>query len=255
MRPRESSKLGVHKDAKCNASLAPAAKVFCQRLLFWFRRNARDLPWRHKTSAYKTLIAEKLLQQTDVAHVLRVYKPFFRRFPSLPSLASASVVEIQETIRPLGFWRQRAPQLKRMATILVKKHGAKIPNSRQALMELPGVGLYIANSFLTVACAQNEFAIDVNVRTVARRLFYWPGPVSGDKELEPLFKEAVPASKTKALNWAILDFAALICRKTPRCNQCFATDSCKYYRSLRVPIDVGPLRKREPSHKPSADQI
>lgn len=231
-----SRKLGKSR-AKDDSSTAATAEVFCARLLTWFRSNARDLPWRHKVSRYRALITEKLLQQTDVAHVLIVYREFFKRFPSLASLSSAKVEEIEDVIRPLGFWRQRADQLKRMSTILVGRHHSKIPNSRKALLELPGVGRYIANSFLSVACSQSGIAVDVNVRSVSRRLLYWPGITPSDEELESLFKKTVPASKTKVLNWAIYDFAALVCQKHPRCDICFATSICRYYRDSRSDED------------------
>lgn len=230
MRPRTSRRLDTRRNSRGNRSVAAVTNVFSRRLLIWFKSNARDLPWRRKASAYNVLVAEKLLQQTDVGHVLRVYREFFRRFPSLAALSSAKVMEIENAIRPLGFWRQRALQLKRMATLLVRKYDTEIPASREALMELPGIGRYIANSFLSVNFEQNEIAIDVNVRKVSQRLFYWPRMIPSDEELESLFKKVVPANETKALNWAILDFAALICRRQPRCSECFATDICRYYR-------------------------
>jgi A/G-specific adenine glycosylase len=89
--------------------------LFVKRLLHWFNENKRDLPWRKESSSYKILIAEKLLQQTDVAHVIKVYDNFFNSYPTLRALADAKQEEIEETIKSLGFWRVRARDIKRMA--------------------------------------------------------------------------------------------------------------------------------------------
>jgi len=226
---KNSQKLHCRIHRKAELSSVSIARIFSRRLLTWFEHNDRHLPWRNETNPYKILVTEKLLQQTDVGHVLKAYEPFFVRFPNLKTLSEANVEEIERAIRPLGFWRQRARQLKRMSIILVREHGARVPMSKEELLKLPGVGRYIANSFLSFGARRKAFAVDVNVRRVAHRLLYWADQMPKDDELESVFKGIVPPSKSRFLNWAVFDFAASVCRKSPRCGVCFARDLCKYY--------------------------
>jgi A/G-specific adenine glycosylase len=120
-------------------------KEFAKGLL-WFKYNNLDLPWRYELSSYKILITEKLLQQTDVGHVLNIYDDFFDKFPSVRSLADAEQEEIQKAIKTLGFWRIRARDLRFMAKQLIEKYSGEIPRDKQKLLELFGIGQYIASA-------------------------------------------------------------------------------------------------------------
>lgn len=202
--------------------------------MHWFKDNKRDLPWRKESNPYKILIAEKLLQQTDVGHVLKVYDDFFRKYPTLRILVEAKQEDIEKTIRPLGFWRIRARDFKNMAKQLLEEHSGEIPRDKQKLLKVFGVGRYVADAVTCFGFGKKEAVVDVNVRRVAKRAFFWTSELPKDEELSQLMYQIIPEGKSKEFNWAILDFSAAICTQKPHCNKCFATNLCKYFSELKM---------------------
>jgi A/G-specific adenine glycosylase len=205
---------------------------FARRLLIWFRVHGRNLPWRTETSPYRILITEKFLMQTDPGHVLKIYDTFFRMFPTVSSLATAPESKIARVLRPIGFWRQRARHLKLMATTIVEDYDRSIPRSRRNLLEIYGIGQYTADAYLCFALGERRVAVDINSRRVAHRLFAWPSAIPNDRELARQLTKLIPRGKARDFNWAIIDFANVVCRRKPKCSVCFATDLCKFYRQL-----------------------
>jgi A/G-specific adenine glycosylase len=205
-------------------------KTFPQRLLEWFSSNARDFPWRNETDPYRILIAEKLLQQTTYGHVLKVYEVFFEKFPDIQSLAKAEVSDIENTIRRLGFQRQRAKQFKKMSLQIISSHRGKIPPKKQDLLRLDGIGEYVANAVLCFAFREDLSVVDMNVRRVVQRYFGWNK--TKDSEIEQRLRRMIPKGKAKQFNWGIIDFSALICSRKPKCKTCFLSGSCDYFRAL-----------------------
>ncbi len=198
----------------------------------WFKDNKRDLPWRKESDPYKILIAEKLLQQTDVGHVLKVYDYFFKKYPRLQVLAEANQEDIEKTIKPLGFWRIRARDFKRMAKQLLDEHSGEIPSDKQKLLKVFGVGQYVADAVACFGFGKRKAIVDVNVRRIAKRLFFWKSELPKDAELAKLMRQIIPTGKSKDFNWALLDFSAAICTRKPRCNRCFANDLCEYFSDV-----------------------
>jgi len=198
----------------------------------WFSLNGRDFPWRRETDPYKILVAEKLLQQTTYGHVLKVYHDFFKKFPDVQSLAKAEVQEIEDTIRRLGFQRQRARQLKEIAQAIMNEFGGDVPSSKEDLLRLDGVGEYVANAVLCFAFGKDVAIVDMNVRRVASRVFGWKGV--SDKEIANRLSEMIPKGKAKQFNWAIIDFSSVICSRKPKCKICFLNNLCLYYAQNRL---------------------
>ncbi|HEX69096.1 MAG TPA: hypothetical protein ENG10_02230 [Candidatus Bathyarchaeota archaeon] len=205
-------------------------KEFSRRLLRWFSSNARRFPWRREKDPYKILVTEKLLQQTTFGHVMKVYDSFFRKFPDIRSLARADVLDIEKAIQRLGFQRQRAKQLKEMAFEVMNKFGGNIPQSKEDLLRLSGVGNYVANAVLCFAFNKDEPVVDVNVRRVVGRYFGWRG--MKDAEIAERLRRLIPKGKAKQFNWGIIDFSALICSRKPKCKKCFLADYCSYFKEL-----------------------
>jgi A/G-specific adenine glycosylase len=201
---------------------------FTERLLAWFSSNARGFPWRRETDPYRILVVEKLLQQTTYGHVLKVYDTFFEKFPDIRSLAQAEVSDIEDTIRRLGFQRQRAKQFKGIASTILSKHEGKIPSTKEDLLNLSGVGDYVANAVLCFAFNRDEPIVDMNVRRVVGRYFCWKK--ISDKEMETRLAKLIPTGKAKQLNWGIIDFSALICSRKPKCKKCFLSELCSYFQ-------------------------
>jgi A/G-specific adenine glycosylase len=211
------------------------SKYFVRCILEWFSKNRRNFPWRTETSPYKVLIAEKLLQQTSSGHVMKVYGKFLEKFPDIKKLAEAQISEIEEVIRPLGFHRQRARQLKEMATQILSSHEGNIPSKRDELLEIIGVGKYIANALLCFAFNKDVLAIDTNVRRVVRRYF---GQDLSDKEIENKLRRVIPLGRAREFNWGVIDFSALVCSRSPKCKICPLSSRCSFFkRSTRRFVD------------------
>ena len=204
---------------------------FASKLLEWFSTNARDFPWRHKEDPYKILVAEKLLQQTTYGHVLKVYDLFLKRFPNIKSLSQAKISVIENTIRRLGFQRQRANQFRKMGVTIVNEHNGEIPSDKQDLLKLSGVGPYVANAVLCFAFNRDEPIVDMNVRRVVGRYFGWKG--AKDTEIEKRLRRLIPEGRAKQFNWGIIDFSALICSRKPKCKACFLNDFCLYIQKKK----------------------
>jgi len=203
---------------------------FRRTLLEWARGNLRDFPWRRDSDPYRVLVTEKLLQQTDFGHVRKVWWEFFRRFPTAAELAKASEEEVAATLRPLGLWRQRARQLKRLAEEVLARYGGEVPCNYSDLAKLPGVGDYIARATLIFACNKPTYLLDVNTRKVVSRFFYYPRTVK-DRDIVAVLELLTPKDpeECKLFSWGVIDFSALICSRRPKCGVCPLKEGCSYY--------------------------
>lgn len=210
-------------------------QLFVVTLLDWFKSHKRDFPWRHETDPYRILVAEKLLQQTTYSHVLKAYDAFIEKFPKISNLAQAEVSDIEESIRRLGFQRQRARQFKKIGSTILNEHRGKIPSKKEELLKLSGIGNYVANAVLCFAFNRDEPIVDVNVRRVVKRFFGWKE--AKDKQIEERLRRLLPRGKAKQFNWGIIDFSGLICSRKPKCKICFLNDHCLYYKNLQPAIN------------------
>ena len=203
-------------------------QIFSSNLLEWYVENGRKLPWRNSIDTYRVLVTEKLLQQTSYGHVIKVYEKFFKKYPTIESLAASESSEIEKDIKRLGLQRQRAIHLKKVAEKILKNYDGKVPNDRKLLLSLPGVGDYIADAVLCYAFGKNIVPVDINVRRVANRLFKFRKTLDYHKIQEKM-NLLIQIGNAKYLNWALLDFSALICSRAPKCRKCFANNICKFY--------------------------
>lgn len=193
-------------------------RIFVTELLKWFKQNMRYFPWRRQgESAYNILIAELLLTRTLSTKVAKVYLPFIERFSCPESLVTTSVEVIEQFLTPLGLQRNRAKGVKKLAEVLVDKYGGKVPNSYGELLDLPYVGKYIAHAVLCFAYGYQVPIVDVNVLRIAKRVF----DITLEEEVWDKFAYLIPKGKAREFNYALLDFAALVCRaKKPLCTEC-----------------------------------
>ena len=151
-------------------STPKAAPRFRRSLLAWYRRAARDLPWRRTRDPYAVLVSEFMLQQTQVARVLEYYEPFLAKYPTIRHLARARPATVREAWDGLGYYR-RAANLHRLAREVVAKHEGMLPREPEELRRLPGVGAYTAGAVTTFAYERPAAAVDTNVRRVLERVF------------------------------------------------------------------------------------
>jgi A/G-specific adenine glycosylase len=208
-------------------------------LLSWFERGGRCFPWRAPgRSAYEVTVAEILLQRTTAAQVARVYPAFLRRYPAWASLASAATADLEGELRPLGLWRQKARALQRLARSLEERNGL-MPETRRELERLPGIGPYTASAVLAVVYGQAEPLLDANLARLLGRCFGLSQTLARSSRrrlLQALALRLVRDERSLEVNWAALDFGALVCRpRRPLCPECPLRAACAYAMLLEPP--------------------
>ena len=146
------------------------AAAFQRRLLRRFRATMRDLPWRRRITPYRILVAEIMLQQTQVERVADYFRRWMRRFPSVKSLAEAPPADVLKQWEGLGYYT-RARNLHKAARLIVEKHGGRVPRDFDALLAVPGIGRYTAGAILSIAHNMSVPVLDGNVARVLCRTF------------------------------------------------------------------------------------
>jgi A/G-specific adenine glycosylase len=196
---------------------------FRRRLIRWFRRQGRDLPWRRTRDPYRVLVSEFMLQQTQVSRVAEYYPRFLRRYPTIAALARATPARVREAWDGLGYYR-RATNLHRLARLVVEDHDGLVPRDPDLLRRLPGVGRYTAGAVATFAFEQAQPAVDTNVGRVIRRAFH--PRARGTAGTHRLWQTATllqPRAGNQAwtFNQAIMELGALVCTaRVARCGEC-----------------------------------
>jgi A/G-specific adenine glycosylase len=206
---------------------------FRRRLLEWFGRRKRDLPWRRTSDPYRIWISEIMLQQTRVAAVIPYYERFVRRFPSVRALAKAPQNEVLRLWAGLGYY-SRARNLHRAAKEIVARHGGKFPRDLDAALALPGIGRYSAAAVLSIAYSAPLAVLDGNVARVLARL----GAIRGDlraprrwAELQRTAQELLAARAPGDWNQAMMELGATVCTpRSPKCGECPVARGCKALR-------------------------
>src|SRR2546423_2968930 len=146
------------------------AQAFSRKLLAWWRRAARDLPWRNTRDPYRVLVSEFMLQQTQVSRVAEYYPRFLDRFPDLDTLARARPRAVREAWDGLGYYA-RASNLHALARVVSRDFDGTLPDDPDELIKLPGVGRYTAGAVATFAYEKPVPAVDTNVARVLGRVF------------------------------------------------------------------------------------
>ena len=207
-----------------------------RRLLSWFKRNGRSFPWRDpERTPYEVVVAEILLQRTTAAGVARTYAGFLERYPSWEALAQAPLEGLENALRPLGLWRQKAVALQLLAQ-LIEERGGVVPRSRAELERLPGIGPYTASAVLAIVYGRAEPLLDVNMARFLRRFFgsVELATVGPERWLHALALRLVSGKRSLQINWAVLDCGALVCQaRRPRCQECPLRARCQYAGSPR----------------------
>ena len=223
-----------------------------ERLITWYRANARPLPWRHPASPWAVLVSEAMLQQTQVATVLPYFDRFMRQFPSAAALAAAPEQQVLKAWEGLGYYR-RARNLQAAARVLVDQHGGEVPDDAAAVRALPGVGRYTAGAVMSSAFNRREPIVDGNVARVLARHGGIDEPVDGTAGQKRLWAEAtalvVRASSPRDVNQALMELGATLCTpKSPRCMFCPVREGCVAEQTGRQ----ADLPRKKPKRPPTA---
>lgn len=215
-------------------------------LLEWFQIHARDLPWRTEVrDAYRTLVSEIMLQQTQVDRVVPRFVNFIRRWPDLESLAEASEEDVLGMWSGLGYYR-RARLLHRLARQVVDSGEDHLPASFEALKALPGIGDYTAAAVGSLAFGLEVPVMDGNVQRVVSRVTAFAGDprtASAQSRLKSWVGRLFPGHDSGAVNEALMELGATVCTPSgPRCDVCPFTRWCRAFRA-GSPEEYPPPRK------------
>jgi len=246
-----------------------SAQAFTRKLLAWWARAARDLPWRRTRDPYRVLVSEFMLQQTQVNRVTEYYPRFLDRFPDLETLARARPRAVREAWDGLGYYA-RASNLHALARVVSRDHDGKLPDVPEELVKLPGVGPYTAGAVATFAYEKPVPAVDTNVARVIGRVFFGgegrgkrfatakrkpaerrnvplPSPLSpSSSDVWQLASALVPKTGKRAwkFNQAIMELGALICvARKPKCGECPVQPNCKTGRRAQLGRETGDGRR------------
>ena len=200
-----------------------------RRLLDWFEREGRDLPWRGTRDPWRILVAEVMLQQIQVARAIPFWEAFLDRFPTVQSLADAPLAAAIRVWADLGRYR-RVADLHRTARILVEQFDGRVPDDPAMLRTLPGIGPYTAGAIACFAFERDEAFLDTNIRRVLHRIFVGLDgdvPSRQDRRLVIVAAAAVPSGSGWGWNQALMDLGATICTaRKPKCGVCPVGDAC-----------------------------
>jgi A/G-specific adenine glycosylase len=236
--------------------LTPSGDSAAARLLAWYDRYHRDLPWRAppgaiargaKPDPYHVWLSEIMLQQTTVEAV----KPYFRKFltlwPDIPTLAAADIYNVMKAWAGLGYY-SRARNLKKCADLLAAEHGGRFPDTLDGLRALPGIGDYTAAAIAAIAFNRPAVVVDGNVERVVSRLFAIATPLpAARKEIRKAVAEMLAADRPGDFAQAMMDLGATICTpRKPACLHCPVRDDCEALETgdpQRFPVKAPKLAK------------
>ena len=213
-----------------------------RRLLAWYDRHARDLPWRRTRDPYAIWVSEIMLQQTRVAAVIEHYHEFLKRFPTVETLASAREASVLAVWSGLGYYR-RARMLHAAARKVVRELGGEIPRTTAGLRELPGIGRYTAAAIASIASGERAAVVDGNVERVLQRL---TGERLDGEHVWRAAEELLAPRRPGDFNQAMMELGATVCLpRGPLCLMCPLQELCETRGELSVAGKAAPQEKRE----------
>lgn len=205
---------------------------FRDRLLTWYRRHGRDLPWRKTRNPYHILVSEIMLQQTQVDRVLPKYAEWLIKYPSFEALATAPEREVADTWYPLGY-NIRPKRLQTIARESVARYGGQLPADEETLLSFKGIGAYTAGAIRSFAFRERAAILDTNVARVLFRVFIGDGDPKGHAMKRHLWRVSetlVPIRHVFDFNQALMDFGAMVCvARNPKCLVCPMAKNCRTF--------------------------
>jgi A/G-specific adenine glycosylase len=225
------------------------------RLLAWYDRHARQMPWRTspadrargiRPDPYRVWLSEVMLQQTTVATVGAYFQRFTARWPTVAALAAAHDAEVMAEWAGLGYYA-RARNLLACARAVVARHQGRFPETSAALQTLPGIGPYTAAAIAAIAFDEPATVVDGNVERVMARLHALQTPLPAAKAaLHALARALTPTQRPGDHAQAVMDLGATICTpRSPACGLCPWADACQG-RALGIAAEL-PRRLAKPA--------
>jgi A/G-specific adenine glycosylase len=218
-----------------------------QRLLGWYRKYHRQLPWRETVDPYAIWVSEIMLQQTQVATVIGYYHRFLARFPDVYTLAAAEEQEVLALWSGLGYYR-RARQMHAAAKVVVAEHGGQFPRSIEELHTLPGIGRYTAGAIASFAYDLSAPIVEANTARLFSRLMAIEEPLQERSSQQRLWQFAtslLPSRQGAGLiNQAAMEVGSQVCAPKPACERCPLTEFCRAFNEgLQYTLPVIPKKR------------
>lgn len=252
-----SEKTVAGSDSAAAAQLLGSAGAFAAQLAQWFADNRRVLPWREDPSAYKTVVSELMLQQTQVVTALPYFERWVARWPDFASLAAASEADVLQMWEGLGYYT-RARNLLKLARAWVQAQVK--PVTAEQWLAYPGVGPYTAAAIASIAFNQHSAVVDGNVVRVLARLCAdataFASAAHAVKAFTPLAQGMIAQAKAPGLhNEAMMELGATLCRKgQTQCLLCPVGEFC-HGKSLGAQVDALPRITRKKIEKRRVDRL
>lgn len=221
-----------------------------KRLLTWYLKNKRDLPWRKTRDPYHILVSEIMLQQTQVATVIPYYRRFIDAFPTVASLAAARLQRVLKQWEGLGYY-SRARNLHRATRVIHERWNDRVPSAVEGLSSLPGIGRYTAGAVASIAFDLRAPILDGNVRRVLCRIYAIrkdPRQAAVQDRLWRLAEQLLPERSAGDFNQALMELGATVCLpKTPSCRLCPVGEFCvAFQKGIHDRIPFRPERRPIP---------
>jgi A/G-specific adenine glycosylase len=216
----------------------------------FYKKNKRDMPWRHTTDAYKIWLSEIILQQTQVIQGLAYYNRFIENFPTVIDLAEAKEEEVLKLWQGLGYY-SRARNLHKAAQIIKSNYHGEFPNTYQSIIDLPGIGEYTAAAICSFAYNLPYPALDGNVYRFISRLYAIEFPINEQKNRKvfiDILNTLISNADPRLFNNAMMEIGATICKpQNPNCGVCPVSINCIAFKNNTVskfPIKTGNVKVR-----------
>lgn len=220
---------------------------FQEEILSWFEKNKRNLPWREmpddislEDRAYRILVSEVMLQQTQVSRVIPKYEAWLEAFPTVQSLAKASTADVLRLWSGLGYNR-RALFLQKTAKIITDQFNGHFPQDEKTLRLLPGIGEYTARAVLCFAFDKQIAVVDTNVRKIILTKFQisnFKSQMPNEKEIKEIAEQLLPHGRAYEWNQALMDYSSAVLskEKVPLKKQSDFKTSNRYFRGQVVKL-------------------
>ncbi|GLI18974.1 A/G-specific adenine glycosylase [Tepidanaerobacter syntrophicus] len=208
-----------------------AIEKFQKHIFDWYSENGRAFPWRYTFDAYKVLVSEILLQQTNAEKVITPYNAIVQKYKSVWELADADIIFLKNLFMDLGLF-YRADRLISISRQIIEMYKGMIPDKREDLLAVKGIGNYTGNAILCFGYNKPYAIVDTNVIRVFNRFFCFKSSSKRphtDKKIWEFAQMLIPEDNYIDYNYGLLDFAAVVCRsKKPMCSSCLICDICCY---------------------------
>lgn len=205
-------------------------RSFRKRLLAWYTKHARDLPWRKSSDPYRVWVSEVMLQQTQVDTVRPYFERFTDAFPTVADLAAAEQQDVLRLWEGLGYYR-RAQSLHKAAKQVVADHGGQMPGDVATLQTLAGIGRYTAGAIVSIAYDKPAPILEANTIRLFTRLVAYDGKpttAAGQRRLWGVAEELLPKKNVARFNQALMELGSLVCTPTqPKCDACPVGSLCQ----------------------------